>query len=141
MFRSAVSFLAVCASVVSVSGFARKGELVKGSQPIGFNKAKLLSVKTSPLCGPNLVCITNGTSVELEFEIPCAGGLVEPIFSAFAPSLNDLNSYEGKLYVSAIGYSTKTSLVAFCAPGSSQIVQLSFPNKYFSEADVVPVID
>jgi hypothetical protein len=71
------SFAALVLAMTTVSfGYA---DSPADRQIVGYVKAPLVSVQTRPLCPAGMMCTAGGTIATLEFEIPCAGGLVEPV--------------------------------------------------------------
>ena len=102
---------------------------------ISYGGAKLESVTTRTLCPMGAMCATNGTIATLNFEVPCAGGLVKPV--THLVTLPSLISDKYKVYVSGISYQTKTSLVARCIARSFETVEISLPNLYLTAENFV----
>lgn len=102
---------------------------------IAYVEAKLVGVQTTALCPEGVTCFANGTVAKLSFEVPCAGGLVEPI--EYHVVTNE--KFESKVYVRATGILTKKSIVSFCSPGFSRSVDITLINTYVSPENFVDI--
>jgi hypothetical protein len=129
---AAAALFSLVASTLATANTVSAPKL-NSNEVLGYVPAQLLAVSLSPLCPQGAVCVVGGTMAELTFEIPCAGGLVEPINSFVVTK----KSGQATVYVQATGIVTERSIRSFCAPGSSKTVTISLPNLFPSESDFV----
>ena len=120
------SILLSLSCLMTASTFAASTDITK------VIKQPLQSATVSPLCPMGAMCITGGSQVALAFIVPCAAEL-GPL------STKVITDAEGnsKLFVSAVTLITKNSLVARCFAQTWVLKDISLPNVYLNQEDII----
>lgn len=94
---------------------------------IALQSLKAIDVKTSPLCPPNVTCITDGTVVALKFLLPtCVDKLGPVTYKAVQ------NKKYIELYVSAFAQINKSSALVKCFAPTYETAQITLIGQFGS---------
>jgi len=81
------------------------------------------------------MCPVGGTIATLEFEIPCAGGLVEPVTYFVVTS----DRFIATVFVSGIGTQTYDTFSSFCAPGITKTTELTLVGTFVDSSNFIDI--